>query len=54
MKPAPFEYFAPQTVPEALDLLHERAVDAKILSGGQSLMPMLNFRLVKPGALGGH
>ena len=51
MKPAPFEYFAPQTVPEALDLLHERAVDAKILSGGQSLMPMLNFRLVKPGAL---
>ena len=51
MKPAPFEYFAPQTVPEALDLLHERAVDAKILSGGQSLMPMLNFRLVKLGAL---
>ena len=51
MKPAPFEYFAPQTVPEALELLNQRAVDAKILSGGQSLMPMLNFRLVKPGAL---
>ena len=51
MKPAPFEYFAPQTVPEALDLLHQRAADAKVLSGGQSLMPMLNFRLVRPGAL---
>ena len=51
MKPAPFEYFAPQTVPEALELLNQRAADAKVLSGGQSLMPMLNFRLVKPGAL---
>ena len=45
MKPAPFEYAAPETVDEALGLLGE---DAKALAGGQSLVPMLNFRLARP------
>jgi len=51
MKPAPFEYFAPRTVPEALALLQEHGDDAKILAGGQSLVPMMNFRLVRPKVL---
>ncbi len=51
MKPAPFEYFAPRTVPEALELLEEHGDDAKILAGGQSLVPMMNFRLVRPRVL---
>ena len=50
MKPAPFEYFRPATLDDALALLagHE---DAKALAGGQSLVPMLNFRLARPAAL---
>jgi carbon-monoxide dehydrogenase medium subunit len=50
VKPAPFEYFRPATLDEALAVLagHE---DAKPLAGGQSLVPMLNFRLVRPAAL---
>ena len=48
MKPAPFEYYAPQSVPEALSLLAEYGYDAKVLAGGQSLVPMMNFRLVQP------
>lgn len=51
MKPAPFEYFAPETVTEVLALLEEHGEDAKILAGGQSLVPMMNFRLVRPKAL---
>ena len=51
MKPAPFEYFAPDTFPEALTLLAEHGDDAKILAGGQSLVPMMNFRLVRPKVL---
>ena len=51
MKPAPFEYFAPANTAEAIDLLHQWGSEAKVLSGGQSLMPMLNFRLLKPAAL---
>jgi hypothetical protein len=51
MKPAPFEYFAPRAVPEALELLAEHGDDAKILAGGQSLVPMMNFRLVRPRVL---
>jgi CO/xanthine dehydrogenase FAD-binding subunit len=51
MKPAPFEYFAPETLPEALALLEEHGEDAKILAGGQSLVPMMNFRLVRPKVL---
>ena len=51
MKPAPFEYFAPKSVPEALELLAEHGYDAKVLAGGQSLVPMMNFRLVQPAVL---
>jgi carbon-monoxide dehydrogenase medium subunit len=48
MKPAPFEYFAPATLDEALELLHEHGDEAKILAGGQSLMPLMNLRLARP------
>ena len=48
MKPAAFEYFAPATVNEALALLHEHGDEAKILAGGQSLMPLMNLRLARP------
>jgi carbon-monoxide dehydrogenase medium subunit len=51
MKPAPFEYYAPTTVEEALSLLAEHGYDAKVLAGGQSLIPMMNFRLVQPSVL---
>jgi carbon-monoxide dehydrogenase medium subunit len=47
MKPAPFTYHVPRSLPEALDLLAEHGDDAKVLAGGQSLMPMLNFRLAQ-------
>jgi len=48
MKPAKFEYFAPTSLAEALELLEEHGDDAKVLAGGQSLMPMLNMRLALP------
>jgi aerobic carbon-monoxide dehydrogenase medium subunit len=51
MKPAPFTYHAPGSVAEALDILRERADDAKVLAGGQSLVPLLNFRLAAPAHL---
>lgn len=51
MKPAPFDYECPDTLSEALVFLSQRSGDAKIIAGGQSLMPMLNFRVVKPGLL---
>ncbi len=51
MKPPRFEYHAPSTTEEALDLLARYGGDAKVLAGGQSLMPLLNFRLVRPAAL---
>ncbi len=51
MKPAPFEYYAPTTVEEALAHLGEHGYDAKVLAGGQSLIPMMNFRLAQPGVL---
>ncbi len=50
MKPPPFEYHAPSTVAEALDLL-ATLEDAKVLAGGQSLIPLLNFRLASPAHL---
>jgi aerobic carbon-monoxide dehydrogenase medium subunit len=50
MKPAPFEYFQPVTVGEAVALL--ASIDgAKVLAGGQSLVPAMNFRLSRPSAL---
>ena len=51
MKPAPFKYCAPHSVPEVLELINEHGYDAKILAGGQSLVPMMNFRLVQPAVL---
>ena len=51
MKPAPFDYAAPRTVDEAVALLADRGDEAKILAGGQSLVPMMNFRLVRPACL---
>ena len=51
MKPAPFEYYAPTTVDEALALLAKYGYDAKVLAGGQSLIPMMNFRLAQPAVL---
>ncbi len=51
MKPPPFEYHAPREVDEALELLGRYGGDAKVLAGGQSLMPLLNFRLSRPAAL---
>jgi carbon-monoxide dehydrogenase medium subunit len=51
MKPAPFKYYAPSTVDEALARLAEHGWDAKVLAGGQSLVPMMNFRLAQPAVL---
>lgn len=51
MKPAPFEYYAPRSVSEVLSLLAEHGYDAKVLAGGQSLVPMMNFRLVQPSVV---
>ena len=51
MKPAPFEYYAPNTVDEALAHLAEHGWDAKVLAGGQSLIPMMNFRIAQPAVL---
>ena len=47
MKPAPFDYHAPTTVDEVVALLHEHGDEAKVLAGGQSLIPMLNLRLAR-------
>src|SRR5581483_5815467 len=51
MKPPPFEYDAPTTLGEALVLLAEYGEAAKVLAGGQSLVPLLNFRLARPDRL---
>lgn len=51
MKPAPFEYHAPDSLAEALSLLNQHGTSAKILAGGQSLIPTMNFRLAQPSVL---
>jgi aerobic carbon-monoxide dehydrogenase medium subunit len=51
MKPAPFEYHRPDSVDEALALLARHGYDAKLLAGGQSLVPAMNFRLAQPAVL---
>lgn len=51
MKPAAFDYVRPETVEEALAGLAEHSDDAKVLAGGQSLVPALNMRLVRPAVL---
>ena len=51
MKPRLFDYIRPDTVAEVLALLADYGDDARILAGGQSLLPMLNLRLIDPAAL---
>ena len=51
MKPVSFRYFAPRTVDDALDLLATHGQEGKILAGGQSLVPAMNFRLARPTSL---
>lgn len=51
MIPPAFEYLRPNTIPEAIALLEQYGDDAKILSGGQSLIPMMKLRLARPGYL---
>lgn len=51
MKPAAFDYLQAATLDEALDALHEAGGDARVIAGGQSLVPMLNMRLARPAVL---
>jgi carbon-monoxide dehydrogenase medium subunit len=51
MFPAPFQYFRPSTLSEAVDLLARHGEDAKILAGGHSLIPAMKLRLAGPSAL---
>jgi carbon-monoxide dehydrogenase medium subunit len=51
MIPGEFDYFAPPTLAEAVQLLAEHGYEAKILAGGQSLIPAMRFRLAVPGVL---
>ena len=51
MIPPAFEYLRPNTIPEAITLLRQHGEDAKILSGGQSLIPMMKLRIARPGYL---
>lgn len=51
MKPAPFDYLRPETPDEALAALAEAGDEARLLAGGQSLMAMLNLRVVQPALL---
>jgi carbon-monoxide dehydrogenase medium subunit len=48
VKPAAFEYHAPRTIEEAVGLLAAHGDDAKVLAGGQSLVPLMNMRLARP------
>ena len=50
MKPAAFEYHAPESVDDAAGLLSSQE-DAKVLAGGQSLVPMMSFRLARPASI---
>jgi len=51
VKPAGFDYYAPRSVDEALHVLADAGQDGRVLAGGQSLMPMLNCRILSPAAL---
>jgi aerobic carbon-monoxide dehydrogenase medium subunit len=51
VKPAAFEYHAPRTVNEAVALLAAHGDEAKLLAGGQSLVPLMNMRLARPGVI---
>src|SRR3954451_1286365 len=51
MKPAPFVWYAPETLDEALALKAEHGEEARFLAGGQSLVPAMNFRIAQPAVL---
>ena len=51
VKPPPFKYIAARDLDHALEILAQTGGEVKILAGGQSLMPMLNFRLLNPAIL---
>jgi carbon-monoxide dehydrogenase medium subunit len=51
MKPAPFEYYVPDSIEQALNLLRQHGDTARLLAGGQSLVPAMNFRVVQPEVL---
>jgi carbon-monoxide dehydrogenase medium subunit len=51
MIPDKFEYFAPTTLEDAINLLHQHPGEAKVMAGGQSLIPLMKFRLAAPGYL---
>ena len=51
MKPAPFTYYCPSTLDEAVSLLDQHGDDGKILAGGQSLMPLMSLRLARPAVI---
>src|SRR5580704_3887147 len=51
MKPASFDYIVAESIDMAVASLKEAGADAKIIAGGQSLVPMLNFRLLRPSVL---
>lgn len=51
MKPAWFDYYAPRALEEALHILGDAGDEGRVLAGGQSLMPMLNLRLLSPAVL---
>ncbi|NDW04893.1 FAD binding domain-containing protein [Jiella pacifica] len=51
MKPAPFDYVRAASLDEALSALHEAGDEARVIAGGQSLVPMLNMRLARPSVL---
>jgi carbon-monoxide dehydrogenase medium subunit len=51
VKPAWFDYYAPRSLEEALRIMGDAGPDGRILAGGQSLVPMLNCRIVRPGVL---
>jgi CO/xanthine dehydrogenase FAD-binding subunit/aerobic-type carbon monoxide dehydrogenase small subunit (CoxS/CutS family) len=51
MKPPPFDYHAPGSIAEALDLMSRYGTDARPLAGGQSLVPLMNFRLSAPAVI---
>lgn len=48
MKPAPFNYVVAKSIEHAVALLSQHGAGAKLIAGGQSLVPMMNFRLARP------
>jgi CO/xanthine dehydrogenase FAD-binding subunit len=51
MKPAKFTYYAPNSLAEACEMLAEHGEEGKVIAGGQSLVPVMNFRLAQPASL---